>query len=115
MHPVAIPAGFELRAIGNHARVEISPQRDHQSSRDGDNPNLARAGPTVRIALLIPLREGALRLILQPAPRQLDRDRPNLRIARLTDPLVPIECSTLPRRARQARQSAQLPAIPDLS
>ena len=57
----------------------------------------------------------ALRLVPQPAPRQLDHHPPHPPIARLADPLLAPALAAGIRRRRQARQAPQLAAVPDLT
>ena len=78
--------GLEPRAFRNHSSLHIPPQINHQSPRDRDNANLAAPHATVGPPCGIPARQRTLRLKLHPTPGELDRDGPDLRVARTTDP-----------------------------
>src|SRR6516162_8052047 len=80
-------------ALGQHAIAQEVPQGDQQLARQGHDHLLAR-GAGVLSASFKPLRQGALVLELEEAPRELDHSPPYPSIAGSGQPLLPATAST---------------------
>src|SRR6266403_4267853 len=102
-------------ALRHHAELEEAPQRDQQLPGECHDPHLAGSGTAAAEARLIPLAQAAARLIPQPAPRQLDGDRPDVPTPRLAEPLFPALVATLVRRRCEPRRRPDLLAVPEPS
>jgi hypothetical protein len=103
---------FQDRALRHNARRHIPPQRNHQLAghRNNADPPGAFAFPKIRV---IPLRESAWRLPMDPAPGQLDADGLKPHIAGATDPLLSRRLPTGIRRRRNPEEAANLSPIPE--
>src|SRR6516164_2290412 len=66
---------FQLRAIGNHAVLEVTPQGDRQAPCDRDDGNASgtAVGAGALRAPVEPLGECAAGLVAQPGPGHLDQ------------------------------------------
>ena len=104
--PVVEQEQDERRRDEHRLRRQAERQRERH---DADPTQAFAASPE---ALLEPARQRTRRLEAQPAPRQLDRHRPNPRVARLADPLVAPHRPALVRRRRQSGQRANLASVP---
>jgi hypothetical protein len=106
---------FQGGALGQLPRLEIAPQRDQEFARERHDPNPPKARPAGRIPTLIPLAQGALRLPPQPTPREFNRERPQIAIARFADPVFLCQVTTRASRATQSRGGPDLSPIPKVS
>jgi hypothetical protein len=103
------------RALGEHARLEISPQRDEQfsSKRDDANASHALADAETRS---IPDTQGTRGLIAEPSPlRELHHGPAEVAIPGAGDALIVCCLPALVRRGRETGQGAQLSAVSNLS
>src|SRR5689334_556690 len=109
--PQRTRSDLQYGALRHNPDRHIAPQRDdqlarHRNQQDPAHPALAGANPLVE-----PARQGALRLVAQPQPGQLDGSPPRPRVARLGDALVAPDCAALPRTGGQAKVAAHLAPV----
>src|SRR5262245_31315541 len=96
------------RLFPDNARARLAvcaPVRQSQSSGGASPP---RAKP-----LLIPMCQGAVRLVVDPAPCQLHDDATDMRIPRARNALVVVGVATLIRRRRQTDQRTEFSTVPN--
>jgi hypothetical protein len=94
--------GDEPRALGNHALLEVTPQRNEQSPCQRDDADAAHAHAPTGEARLIPLAKRAPGLEAQPQLGDLDDHRPDAAIARLADALITRAAPAVVGRAHAA-------------
>src|SRR2546428_773933 len=104
---------FQRRPLRDHSLLQEAPQVDQQLAGHGDDPYFPGPLATAAETLLIPKAQLAPRLIAQPAPRHLDRHRPDVSAPCLADPLLPAPVSTLIRCRCQARCRTDLFPVPE--
>ena len=71
--------GLQLRSLRHDTRLQVAPGRDQELPRDSNDPDLPDAFAARGKAAIEPLRQLALGLKADPAPRQLDRAPPATR------------------------------------
>ena len=74
--------------FGHEARLQEPPQRHDDLSGDGDDRNSSDTSLGVADAFTEPLADGAVGLVHQPKPGELDGMMPDDGVASLADPLV---------------------------
>ena len=80
--------GFEHGTLRQHARLEVPPECDQELAGDCHNADAALPRATGGEARPVPARQRARRLATDPAPGELDRQRPES-----TLPALLIPCS----------------------
>src|SRR2546428_641613 len=103
---------FQRRHLRDHSLLQEAPQVDQQLAGHGDDPYFPGPLATAAETLLIPKAQLAPRLIAQPAPRHLDRHRPDVSAPCLADPLLPAPVSTLIREPGAGDQQGREPTHP---
>src|ERR1700753_3679956 len=78
---------------------------------DGDDSNAPYAALEFANTVAEPNTQGAVRLMPQPQPGELNHDRASLGVAGLTDPLITTHRAALKMRRRQTDIARQLSAI----
>lgn len=108
--PVATSASgcAELSALRNQAGFHKAPKRNQQLPGQRGDPNFrgARAFPLEPLA--IPTRQFAAWLVAKPVPGKLHQQDTGPVVARLADPLVPLNASTGIRTWRQAEKRSEM-------
>src|ERR1700688_2656548 len=99
--------GGQAHALGNHAVLDIAPQRHQEFAGEGDGHDLADAAFGAAGALLEPAGKSTVRLELEPAPHQLRDDPAHPRIAVLADPLLARRAAAVERGAGQADEGGK--------
>src|SRR5439155_24023862 len=105
------PLPFQDRTLRDAPRFEILPQGDQEFARHRDDADLAHPATAARKPGLVPAREGTVRLVAQPAPGEVDRERADVAIAGARDPLLVLDITTLVVRGHQPRERTDLAAI----
>src|SRR3954463_13290700 len=104
--------GDPLRGLaGGHQ----TPQRDQQLSREGDDHGFARAAAGVCRAGPIPLRQRALLLEQEKAPRELEHAAAHTSVAHLGQAPLPPFGAALVRCAGQASVPRHRPPVPQVA
>src|SRR5215212_6276272 len=100
--------GDALRGLaGGHQ----TPQRDQELSREGDDHGFARAAAGVRRARPVPLRQRALLLEQEKAPRELEHAAAHTSVAHLGQAPIPPFGAALVWRAGQASVARHGPPV----
>ena len=108
-YTVEVPVELEklrrlcYRPFGHQPSDQISPQRDHQLAREGDDRDAPHATLVVANIVSKPAAERAFRLMVQPKPGQFDGDRPGTSVAGSADPLIGAAAATVVRAGRPSR------------
>src|SRR6516162_5853063 len=95
----------ENDALGHHAIADEVPQGDEQLTRQGDDHLLARATGVLG-ARLKPLGQGALLLVVEKAPRELDHPPPHPSIAGSGKPFLAARLSAFALELHRMMQSS---------
>src|SRR5438094_2141530 len=116
------PVGAECRS--RSARTLSAPRppgctpfRDTATGRSGVCApprrcrSCARGCCRARKARLVPACKGTVRLVTQPAPGQIDRERADVAIGDARDPLLMLDVAVLAGRGHQPGERAELAAI----
>src|SRR5262249_17333927 len=84
------PPSFHLQngAFRHHAVLEIAPERDQQLACDGDDRNPPDTPLEFANTFAEPDTQGAVRLMPQPQPRELNHHGASLGVTSLADPLL---------------------------
>src|SRR6266849_8934368 len=107
--------GRHDRSFGDFPVFHIVPEGNEQFARQRDNPNAPEPTTPVPKLALIPLGQGAVRLVPDPTPGELHHEATHMLIARARDALIVGALATLIRGRHQAHQAAQLPPVFNLS
>src|SRR3954463_15421923 len=100
--PGTAPSGWlQLHPLRHGTILEVSPERDQQLSRQGDDHDLAQAAPRAAQAIVEPARERATGLVAQPHPGELNERRAQPPVAVLADPLLAVRAAAAVGRPGQ--------------
>src|SRR5919108_774647 len=77
--------GFELSSLRHNVHLDVTPKRDQELARQGNNPNLTHPPAAERKTFGVPQTQITLRLQPKPVPSQLYRVSPYIADAVLTD------------------------------
>src|SRR5918996_530464 len=80
--------GFELSSLRHNVHLDVTPKRDQELARQGNNPNLTHPPAAERKTFGVPQTQITLRLQPKPVPSQLYRVSPYIADAVLTDALL---------------------------
>src|ERR671918_370606 len=80
--------GFELSSLRHNVHLDVTPKRDQELARQGNNPNLTHPPAAERQTFGVPQTQITLRLQPKPVPSQLYRVSPYIADAVLTDALL---------------------------
>jgi hypothetical protein len=113
---LACSSRLQLRAIGYHPVLEITPQRDCEASchRDDGNAPCATIRSRALRALVEPLRQRAVGLVAQPAPRDLDEQGAHPSIALPADAFVHLALATVVGLRHQSDARTYLTPVAEL-
>ena len=81
---------LEHRAVREFSLFDVLPQRHHQFASQRHDANSAQSPAPRGKAFLVPLRQRALGLVLQPQPGQFDAQRTQAAAAGFAQPLVAV-------------------------
>src|SRR4051812_8746962 len=84
---------LQLHPLRHGAVLEVSPERDQELSRQGDDHDLAQAAPRAAQAIVEPARERATGLVAQPHPGELNERRAQPPVAVLANPLLAVRAA----------------------
>src|ERR1700745_262820 len=97
------------------AACDVAPQSNQQFACQGDDHGFTQSWPAVRGPCSIPLRQGAVLLEHEPAPRQLDHASADPRIAGSGQSLLAALAPTFVGGACQAGVTRQRSLIPQIA
>src|ERR1700741_2532661 len=95
-------------AFRNQTCLEIAPEHNQQLACDGDDRNSPDTALEFANTFAEPDTQGAVRLMPQPQPGELNHDRASLGVASLADPLIMAHRAALKMRRRQTDIARQL-------
>jgi len=95
--------------------LQILPQFDQQFPRQGNDPDPSHPAAAFRKAPVIPAAQGALRLVVQPRPGNLNRHPSHRPVAGLADPAFLLTLPALIRCRCQSRQPSLFRSIINLA
>lgn len=108
---LSVSGGLELGSLGDDVVLNEAPQRDQQPSCERDDAHAPRSAAASPEAFLVPLGQGAIRLVAQPRPSEFDHERAHPRVAGLADTLVVLKITRSVGTRAQAHASCKLAAI----
>src|SRR5262249_50064614 len=106
--------GAQGGAVGDETSVHEAPQGDEQAPGQGDDADATQAPAPVPEPLLEPLTQGAVRLIAQPSPGNLNEHPAHVAIAGLADALFVAGPVAGVGGGRETDQGAGFPAVAQL-
>jgi hypothetical protein len=106
-----VSSHLQSSAFRHQACLEIAPERNQQLACDRDDRNPPDAAFEFANTIAEPDTQGAVRLMSQPHPRELNHDSASLGIASLADTLITAHRAALKMRRRQTDIARQLFAI----
>src|SRR5215203_6921998 len=102
---------LQLRSLGDHAVLEVAPQRDQQPARERHNADAAHALAACGKTAVEPLSECAVRLIAQPVPGDLHQQCAHAAIARLADALLALAIADVVGTGIESHAASQLTPV----
>jgi hypothetical protein len=108
-------SGFQDGSFGKRTGLDVAPQGDEKLAGEGHNPDLAGPGATAREALVVPMGEGAVGLVAEPAPGDLDGQAADPAVAGSADAELVLRLAALVGRWRQAREGSDLLAVAEVA
>src|SRR5271155_250604 len=107
-----LPAdGFELRPLRDQPVLQVAPQRNGQAPGQRHNADASHALATTGEAARKPLAQFALRLVVQPGPRQLHHQSTHPSIAGLGNALLGLALPTRVGRGCQPETACHLAPV----
>src|SRR5215207_8533969 len=92
---------LQFHPLRHGAVLEVSPERDQELSRQGDDHDLAQAAPRAAQAIVEPARERTAGLVAQPHPGEFNERRAQPPVAVLADPLLAVRAAAAVGRSSQ--------------
>src|SRR6516162_1752212 len=106
-----VQSHLQSSAFRHQTCLEIAPERNQQLACDSDDRNPPDAALEFANTIAEPDTQGAVRLMSQPHPRELNHGRASLGVTSLADTLITAHRAALKMRRRQTDIAPQLFAI----
>jgi hypothetical protein len=101
----------QTSACWDNAQLQVLPKGDQEFARQGHNADAANATAAVCKTVLIPVAQGAVGLVTEPGPGDLNGHGSNGAVASLADTLFVGTVATLVGRWRQAGERTQFTPV----